>query len=159
MEGRDREECLGVARVGILGRKLLPWAWMPGLLLAAIVCLYGEGLCLSPFLGVRLGSLSEDCPWPCRGFKDLPSAVTAAATSKVLTIIPHTRLTTHHPHGYLGSLQLQLALVAFKCAVFSRKPSIPCDPAQSASPPPEILWSKSPGGALQMQGPQKTFLL
>lgn len=91
MEGRDREECLGVARVGILGRKLLPWTWMPGLLLAANVCLYGEGLCLSPFLAVRLGSLSEDCPWPCRGFKDLPSAVTAAATSKVLTIIPHTQ--------------------------------------------------------------------
>lgn len=46
--------------MGILGRKLLPWAWVPGQLLATTACLYGEGLCLSPLSGVRLGSLSED---------------------------------------------------------------------------------------------------
>lgn len=58
LHGRDREECLGVVRGGILGRKLLPWAWMPGLLWATTACLYGKGLCLSPFSGVRPGSLS-----------------------------------------------------------------------------------------------------
>lgn len=100
---------------GVLARKLLPgsrgqacfWRLLLGFWLRPVPFTHSQGA------WVGLGNPPEDRPQLCLGLKALPSAVTAIAKTKVLTIIPHTPLTTHHPHGHHGLPQLQFGTTCF----------------------------------------------
>lgn len=132
------------------GHETICRAQGPGLPLDALLDLVAKACALPSSLGAGAGpsSLSEACPQPCPGFKDLPSASLLLPKLRGYPpFLTRNSATQHRLHSCSWP-----HLLAFECAVISWKPSGPCS-LPSAPPPPgpsgariqEVPWRcKSP---------------